>query len=205
VSREMIEILILAVIAGVVVMRLYAVLGRKTGSERPSVPPPSARGPAPAPVETGMAKPAPAAQPAPMPAGPAMPGFAEIAARDPAFEPNGFLGGAKSAYEMIVQAFAQADRETLRGLLTPRVFSSYDQALTQRAADGAPGPELVRLRSAEIVSAAMFGDLARVAVRFEAELAEGAHGLRDTKEKWTFERDVRDRNPNWFLAAVAQA
>jgi predicted lipid-binding transport protein (Tim44 family) len=205
VSNEMIQILVLAVIAGIVVMRLYTVLGRRTGSERPTAPPPSARGQAPAPVETGLGKAMAPQAPAPAATGPAIPALSEIAARDPAFEPANFVTGAKAAYEMIVQAFAQADRETLRGLLTPRVFASYDKALTARAAEGAPGPELVRLRQGEIVDATMNGDIARVAVRFEAELAEGAHGLRETKEKWTFERDLRDRNPNWFLAAVAQA
>jgi predicted lipid-binding transport protein (Tim44 family) len=205
VSNEMIQILVLAVIAGIVVMRLYTVLGRRTGSERPTTPPPSTRGQAPAPVETGLGKAMNPPAPAPAATGPAIPALADIAARDPSFEPAGFLTGAKAAYEMIVQAFAQSDRDTLRGLLTPRVFSSYDKALTARAAEGAPGPELVRLRLGDIVDATMNGDIARVAVRFEAELAEGAHGLRETKEKWTFERDVRDRNPTWFLAAVAQA
>jgi predicted lipid-binding transport protein (Tim44 family) len=106
---------------------------------------------------------------------------------------------------MIVTAFAKGDREALKPLLNPRVFEAYAKAIDERDATGGKGPELVRLKSAEIDDARMEGDVARVAVRFEAELAEGAYGLRDTKERWTFERDVRSRDPNWRLSSVAQA
>jgi predicted lipid-binding transport protein (Tim44 family) len=64
---------------------------------------------------------------------------------------------------------------------------------------------LVRLKSADIVDSSVAGDIVRVAVRFEAELAEGAAGIRETRERWTFERDSRSRDPNWLLSAVAQA
>lgn len=197
-SRELVEILILAAIAGVVVARLYSVLGRKTGAE----PPAHTRT---APIEAGAtAGPAPSipqpAAPAPV-SGP----VADIQAADPSFDAGHFLGGARSAYEMIVQAFASADRDVLRSLLTPRVFSSYDKALADREANGGQGPELVRLKSAEIVDGGVFGETLRVAVRFEAELAEGVAGIRETRERWTFERDARSRDPNWLLAGVAQA
>lgn len=197
-SRELIEILILAAIAGVVVARLYSVLGRKTGAE----PPAHTRT---APIEAGAtAGPAPTipqpAAPAPV-SGP----VAELQSADPSFDPGHFLGGARAAYEMIVQAFATGDRDTLRKLLTPRVFASYDKALTDREASGGQGPELVRLKSAEIIDGGVTGDTLRVAVRFEAELAEGVAGIRETRERWAFERDIRSRDPNWLLAGVAQA
>jgi predicted lipid-binding transport protein (Tim44 family) len=132
-------------------------------------------------------------------------GVAEIARADPSFDVGHFLTGARGAYELIVQAFANGDRNALRPLLTTRVFSSYDKAIGERETSGGKGPELVRLKSAELADAQLDGQIARVAVRFEAELAEGAHGLRDTKERWTFERDVSSHDPNWRLAAVAQA
>lgn len=206
-SREMIEILILAAIAAFVVARLYSVLGRRTGSERPTAPPPQAQRQAPAPAQFDTPiKPAPQAGPGPSPQPTfALPGIGDIAKADPGFDPSGFISGARAAYEMIVGAFAQGDRETLRGLLTPRVFNAYDAAITQRQASNGAGPELVRLKSAEIVDAALAGETARVAVRYEAELAEGVAGVRETQERWTFERDVRSRNPTWLLAGVAQA
>ena len=204
-SREMMEILGLAALALFVVMRLYAVLGRRTGSERPETPRPEAGRPVAAPVDAlpgPLAGPVPALTGAPSAAGG---GVADILRADPSFDVGHFLIGARKAYELIVQAFAAGDRDALRGLLTPRVYATYDAALTERAASGGKGPELVRLKTADLAEAELDGVTARVAVRYEAELAEGAHGLRDTKERWTFERDTSSRDPNWRLAGVAQA
>ncbi len=200
-SNQVFEILILAVVAAVVIGRLFSVLGQRRGSDGPAQP----TGPRPAPVEVGagaggMAAPIP---PVVAPQGGA--GVAAVMQADPAFDPGTFVEGARTAYEMIVQAFAAGDRAALQGLLNPRVFEAYDRAITERLASGGKGPELVRLKSAEVVDARMEGDVARVSVRFEAELAEGAYGLRETKERWTFERDVRSRDPNWRLSSVAQA
>jgi predicted lipid-binding transport protein (Tim44 family) len=124
---------------------------------------------------------------------------------DPSFDIEHFVVGARGAYDLIVNAFARGDREALKDLLTPRVYESYAAAITAREQSGEPGPELVRLKTAEIVDADLAGDTARVSVRFEAELAEGAHGVRDARERWTFERDVRSADPNWRLARVAAA
>jgi predicted lipid-binding transport protein (Tim44 family) len=88
--------------------------------------------------------------------------------------------------------------------LAPRVFDSYSAAMSKRD-QNEPGPELVRLKTAEIVDADLHGDKARVTVKFEAELAEGAHGVRDARERWTFERDVRSADPNWLLTRVQAA
>lgn len=198
-SSQVFEILILAVVAAVVIGRLFSVLGQRRGSEGP------APRQAPTPVEVG-AGPGGLATPIPTPAPPpGVPGVAGVMQADPGFDPGRFVEGARSAYELIVSAFATGDRAALQPLLNPRVFEAYDRAITEREASGGKGPELVRLKSAELADARMEGDVARVAVRFEAELAEGAVGLRETKERWTFERDVRSRDPNWRLSSVAQA
>lgn len=193
----MIEILVLAVLAGLVLVRLYQVLGRRTGAERPSQP---------APVQGELPRTQPGQRP-PMavPAGGGGDGLTDIARADPSFDPDYFLAGARSAYEIIVSAYAKGDREQLRSLLTPRVYESYATAIAAREAKGEKGPELVRLKTAELVEGLLDGETARVSVRFEAELAEGLHHLRDTKERWTFERDVRSPDPNWKLARVVQA
>ena len=200
VSNELIEILILAAVAGLVLARLYSVLGKRTGSERPSTPRPQ-----PAQGELRDLETKPQA-PAPVEAtGPAAYGLTEIQRADPDFDPGHFITGARSAYEMIVGAFGSGDRAVLQGLVTARVFSAYDKAIAEREQTGEPGPELVRLKSAEIADASLTDQIARVAVKFEAELAHGLHGLRDTMEKWTFERDIRSQDPNWLLARVSQA
>lgn len=192
----MIEILVLAFIAGFVLFRLYTTLGKRTGEERQEPAPAQGefpRGPVQAPA-------APLA-----PAGPAGEGVAAIERADPNFEAGYFLQGARSAYEMIVGAFAKGDRDALRGLLTPRVYDSYVAAIEAREAQNGVGPELVRLKTAEIAEAELSGDTARVVVKFETELAEGATGVRDARERWTFERNVRSGDPNWLLSRVQAA
>jgi len=199
VSQQVLEIVILAAVAVVVIGRLFSVLGQRRGAE----PPPAQ--PRPAPVEVGAGTASPPAQPQAPPAFSGPPGVAGVMQADPGFEPGRFLEGARAAYEMIVSAFAAGDRDALKQLLNPRVYETYARAIAEREASGGKGPELVRLKSAEIADARMEGDVARVAVRFEAELAEGDYGMRETREKWTFERDVRSRDPNWRLSSVAQA
>jgi len=196
----MLQILLLAFVAGFVLFRLYTTLGRRTGAQRPAEPTPQ---PAQGELPREQVKPAPAA--AAVGSGAVAERLGQIARVDPNFDVDHFAAGARGAYELIVAAFAKGDRETLRGLLTPRVYESYDAAIATREQQGGEGPELVRLRSAEVVDADLQGDTARVTVKFEAELAEGAHGVRDARERWTFERDVRSSDPNWLLSRVAAA
>ncbi|MBL8547235.1 MAG: Tim44 domain-containing protein [Hyphomonadaceae bacterium] len=194
----MIEFTVLAFIAGFVLFRLYTTLGKRTGEERVE--------PAPAPAQGELTRaPVDAPVAAPLSVGVAGEGVAAIERADPNFEASYFLQGARSAYELIVGAFAKGDRETLRGLLTPRVYDSYVASIDAREAQGGAGPEIVRLKSAEIADAELVGDTARVIVKFEAELAEGAYGVRDAKERWTFERNVRSSDPNWLLSRVQAA
>lgn len=194
----LIEILVLAFVAGFVLFRLYTTLGRRTGAERPVEPQP-AQGELPRQTQGQPAVAAPAAT------ANAGEGLMAIVRADPSFEVEHFLAGSRAAYELIVNAFAKGDRDTLRGMLSPRVFDSYAAAIAKREEKNELGPELVRLKSAEIVDAELQGDKARVAVRFEAELAEGAHGVRDARERWTFERDIRSSDPNWLLTRVQAA
>lgn len=197
-DQALIEYAVLAFIAGFVLFRLYTTLGRRVDSERPSPRPAPAQGELPS-EQNG-----PAPAPAPMAAGPAGDGLMAIVRVDPQFDVEHFVVGARAAYEMIIGAFAKGDREALAAMLTPRVFKSYVAAIDARQPNE-PGPELVRLKTGEIVDADLAGDTARITVRFEAELAEGAHGVRDARERWTFERDVRSNDPNWRLARVSAA
>jgi predicted lipid-binding transport protein (Tim44 family) len=197
-DQSLIEIAVLAAVAGFVLFRLYATLGRRTGAEPP---------PRPAPVQGPFGsdravtdRPLTGAATAP-----GSDGIAAIVRADSSFNAEQFLTGARGAYEIILTAYAKADRDALRTLLTPRVYESYMKALDERAAKNEQGPELVRLRNAELADADLTGSVARVTVKFEAELAQGATGIRDAREKWTFERDIRSNDPNWRLARVTAA
>ncbi|MFZ2030231.1 MAG: Tim44/TimA family putative adaptor protein [Vitreimonas sp.] len=199
-DQSTIEIVVLAFIAGFVLFRLYATLGRRTGAERPVAPHPA---PVQGPMPQGLTPSSPLPQA--FAGNPASEGVIAIVRADPSFDIAHFMNGAKGAYEIIVGAFAKGDRDALRNLLTPRVFDSYIAAIAAREAKGEPGPELVRLKSADLAGAELAGDTARVTVKFESELAEGAHGVRDAHERWTFERLIRTSDPNWRLARVAAA
>jgi predicted lipid-binding transport protein (Tim44 family) len=196
----MMELLILAFVAGFVLFRLYTTLGKRTGSERSEDPQPQ---PAQGRLPSEPAGAAPA-QPT-VSGGVAGEGLMAILRADPSFDVDHFISGARAAYELIVNAYARGDKEALRGLLAPRVFDAYAAAIAKRAESDHPVPELVRLRGAEIAFAELRDNTACVVVRFEAELAEGAHGVRDARESWTFERDVRSADPNWLLARVQAA
>ena len=198
-DQSLIQIVVLAFIAGFVLFRLYTTLGKRTGAE-PSQPRPQ-------PAQGALLAPDLRTPVAAAPAGAAFGGDGVMAIMrvDPHFDTAQFIAGARGAYDLIVGAFAKGDREALRPLLTPRVFEAYDAAITKRLAENGVGPELVRLKSTDLVDASLQGSVARVVVKFEAELAEGAHGVRDAREKWTFERDVRASDPNWRLARVSAA
>jgi len=195
---QILELLLLAALAVLALGRLYMELGKNSGSEQPQ----PQRGDA----ADGFAK-KPVLEPVrsrPFFTGPAADGLEAIALRDPLFDPDEFLAGAKQAYEMIVEAFADGDRATLRPLLEDDVYAAYDEAIRERS--GKFMTKIDRVRSAQIVSAEMRGDSASVTVRFEANLDTGDdHRFVDARENWTFERDVTIGDPNWRLASVAAA
>ena len=141
-------------------------------------------------------------------------GLAAVKARDPSFDLNHFLSGAKSAYQMIVKAFAEGDRNALRPLLSTQVMAGFDAAIAKREAEGRSEsiefqhPPRADLDKAELTA----GDLARMTVRFLAEFrarGKGPEGEsvddRRTAELWTFERNLKSRDPNWTLIHVDAA
>ncbi|WP_298469628.1 Tim44/TimA family putative adaptor protein [uncultured Erythrobacter sp.] len=209
----MLEIILLAMVAAFLGLRLYSVLGRRAEHEEESVPQ--------RPEENSMPPAAP--QPA-VPAAPArvvqmdgmMPaverGIREIASADSKFDLAAFLEGAKGAYEMVLEAFWNGDRETLRELCDDDVYEGFDGAITAREEAGEKlDNSLVRIEETRIHSASLDGKLARIAVLFVADIAavtrdkDGnviAGSLDDaieSRDVWTFSRNVIDRDPNWVL------
>lgn len=226
------NLLILA-IAVVIFLKLRSVLGRRTGNERPSRWPGP---PAPAKERTEKAEDGgnvitlprqgskgEAAEPA---AEPAWTGYAEagtplaqgiekIAAADPQFTPASFIEGAKLAYEMIVTAFAQGDKTSLKNLLSREVFEGFATAIDQRETAGETIEQrFVGIDRADIAAADLQNKRASVTVKFVSELISAtrdkagevidgdARNIREITDIWTFERDVSSRDPNWKLAAT---
>lgn len=200
-----IDLIILAAIAVFVISRLYAVLGQKTGAEPP------AHRMREAPVRQAEREEDTAAEADDRPriraafTGPAAAGMEAIAAVDSSFSPEDFTKGARRAYEMIVGAFADGDRDTLKTLVDDDVMEVYSEAIAERERTNAEPMRLVRLRQARIVEASVdASQMARVMVSFESELSDGDN-LRPAKEIWTFKRSLKNDNPNWLLDEVATA
>lgn len=203
----LIQMLVFAAVAAVLLVLLYNVLGKKVGrqpEDQPAVP--AQAGPD-APGEQPRAAWAPAMDPA------VAEGAAQLRARDPGFDPVRFLDGARQAYETIVRAYAAGDRETLRPLLANPVMASFEQGIAAREAEGrTETTELSHPPRADLDHAEAQGDLARARVRFLAEMRnESTHdGVstseeRRTAELWTFERRIGSGDPNWVLARVEAA
>jgi predicted lipid-binding transport protein (Tim44 family) len=146
--------------------------------------------------------------------GVALSGLAAVKARDPGFDVARFLAGARSAYEMIVKAYAAGDRALLRNLLGSSVMAAFDTGIAQREAEGRTEtveflhPPRADMEKAEVTAS----DIARVTVRFLAEFRSRTKGPegegvddRRTAELWTFERPLKSRDPNWMLVHVDAA
>ena len=199
-SNPVIEVLILAGVALFVLWRLYVALG-KGGDERPMQrpsPAPEQRKSAPEPSVPQARRAEPER---PSFTGPAAGGLEDIYNVDQSFTAEDFLRGAKAAYTMIVGAYARGDRAALRPLLDDDVYQAWDAAITERDASGERAFELLRIKRAEIDRAELEGSLARISVRYDAELGDG-ETTRTAREIWTFKRVVTADDPNWLLDDV---
>jgi predicted lipid-binding transport protein (Tim44 family) len=190
--------------------RLYAALGRREGHMgQPQSPDakPGKLG-----VEAGVSHLRPAFE------GPAAAGLERIAAFDKGFDPVDFLNGARAAYGLIVQAFADGDKNALRNLLAAPVYDRYSTAIDERVTRGEHvKTEIERIASTEIIDASHENALASVTVEFNAEIAtetldsddqrvSGDLGqLTNVRESWVFVRRTDSSDPNWVLSSVARA
>jgi predicted lipid-binding transport protein (Tim44 family) len=224
---QFLDIVIFAAIAVFLGLRLRSVLGRRTGNERqrdPFKPVPrdadareeSARDkviPLPDRTRPGV-EPAPQIDVTPAP-GAGIPGLAQIRSADPSFEPQGFLSGARAAFEMIIGAFAAGDAAALKPLLSDEVFDNFNGAIKARAkAKETLSTTLVGISSAEIIEAELQGRIAYVTVKFVSEqinVTKDADGqvidgdpaaIATITDIWTFSRNTRSRDPNWTLVAT---
>ncbi|HEY8003544.1 MAG TPA: TIM44-related membrane protein TimA [Phenylobacterium sp.] len=202
----MLELIIFAGLAAIVLYQLYAVLGRRVGRQPEDTPA--------APVTTTPLDRTLDAQGQAQDDGVALTGLAAVKAKDPGFDVSRFLTGAKAAYEMIVKAFAAGDRAKLRDLLAAPVMAGFDTAIAAREAENRTETvEFNHSPRADLEKAEVVGhDLARVTVRFLAEFRSRTKGPegegvedRRTAELWTFERHLKSRDPNWMLIHVDAA
>jgi predicted lipid-binding transport protein (Tim44 family) len=202
------EIILYAVLTLIVGAMLYSVLGKDAGhGSEQNIDPKDVLDK----LNVGQEgrKPEPAYE------GPGAKGIAAIQAADPGFTLAGFLDGAKAAYGMILEAFADGDKETLEGLLNADVKQAYFDAIDDRQAkELRQTTDLARLISADVIDAERLGKTGKIRILYLAELAtalidkngEIVDGDLDVlsriREIWTYERTLSSRNPNWILSSV---
>jgi predicted lipid-binding transport protein (Tim44 family) len=212
------DIILFAMVAGFLVLRLRSVLGRRTGNERRRDLFPRRAAPASDSVTTLVEPDKRVAKPAgdPSPADVVADGLNRIRRADAAFDPADFIEGARTAFEMVVAAFAKGDKTVLRPLLSDEVFQRFGAAIDERvAARETLETQIEKLDSVDIVEAGLAGRTAQVTLKvvshqinvtraMDGSIVDGAPGQPVEKtDYWTFVRDTRSTDPNWVLVATS--
>ena len=212
-------VVLLAMVALFLALRLYSVLGKRTGHEQQPL------------ARSADDRALPVTLPrAPEPAQAAMPvmnrnidpraeqGLRAVIAGEAGFDVAQFLNGAQAAYRMTLEAFWKGDEDALADLVEADVLGAFAEAIEQRRAAGQTlDNRLIRIESAKIVDAQVQGRDARITVRFDADIAaitrdaDGnviAGSLSDaveTHDVWTFARTLKSGDPNWKLIDTDEA
>ena len=216
--QQYFDIILFAMVAGFLVLRLRSVLGRRTGNERrrdlfvrrdrpvadkvPVIDEQGANGSMPAADTQAVDAVAE--------------GVNQIRRADPSFDASQFLEGVRIAFEMIVTAFASGDKAGLRPLLSDEVFQQFATAIDERAAAKETlETRILQLDSADISEAELLGRSAQVTAKLvshqinvtramDRSIVDGdpEHPIEKT-DYWTFARDTRSSDPNWVLVATS--
>lgn len=215
-----IDLILFAMVAAFLVLRLRSVLGRRQGFERPPQDqrPTGAVGPRPMGAEPEMQQAPPPASGTrhiiPDPRSPIGQGLMRIRGVDGSFDPARFLAGAEGAFRMIVDAFARGDRVTLRNLLGDEPYRGFEQEITRREqARETQRTEIRAMPEIAIESADIRGTVADIVVRFvsdqvsvtsaaDGSIVQGADAVAELTDIWTFQRDVANPDPAWRLVST---
>ena len=228
--------IIFLALAVLIFLRLRNVLGQRTGSERPPFDRAARNAVQGAPDSNIVSMPgkvmdqaplAPTAEVAPPsdrwkglaePDSALAQGLDAIAAQDSSFDPRHFLSGARSAYEMIVLAFANGDRRALRDLLSSEVYESFEAVIKDRERhEQKTETRFVSIDKAELVAAEQRDRTAQLTVRFVSQMISVTRDkagtivdgnpdrVADITDVWTFARDTTSRDPNWKLVGTGSA
>ena len=215
---QFLDIVLFAMVAAFLVLRLRSVLGKRTGHEQPRQDPMSQRNQD-AEAEGNVVEMPSRNRDAgfdPLadldPDDPLTAGIMNIRAADDTFDPGGFADGARGAFEMIVQAFAAGDRDNLQMLLSDDVYENFEAAIDERdEAEETLESTIIGIKSADVIEAGMDRQNAMVTVKF---VSEQVNVTRDSEDRivdgdpnqvteitdiWTFSRDTKSRDPNWKL------
>lgn len=215
---QFLDLIILAMIAGFIALRLRNVLGRRHGDEpRPSAE--ELKGPGGQPRdgerrhEAGRDQSETVVR---LEQDPALrKAFREILRQESWFDIDGFLDGARAVYPIILEAFWNGDRDALRPYLNDDVYQQFSEAIEAREQAGQRiEAKVMDLLEARITAADVKGDTAELTVGFTAEIVSVTRDAEDRivegtlsdtiqiKDVWTFERHLGSEDPNWALIAT---
>jgi predicted lipid-binding transport protein (Tim44 family) len=224
--------IILLAVAVAIFLKLRSVLGQRTGRERPPYDPYSARdamrgatndnvvtlpgrGPESAQKQADAAESPDRWKGITEPGTALAVGLDAIAGEDKTFDAKHFVAGARAAYEMIVLAYAEGDRRSLKNLLSREVYDGFEAAIRDRETKGETvETRFVAIDKSDITAAELRGRTAHVTVRFVSQLISvtrdkssnvidgNPEKVTDVTDVWTFARDLSSRDPNWKLVAT---
>ena len=227
-GMQFLDIILLAVIAAFLILRLRSVLGRRTGHDQPPKYDPfrdrqkdeSAedkviqlpdRADKTAAEDSDFEAQTAAATPVEQ-------GLTQIKLADRSFDVDAFVKGSSVAFEMIVAAFAKGDAKALRPLLSNDVFEDFAGAIKSReAANEVLETTLVGISQSDIIEAELQGKTAFVTIKFVSEqinVTRNAEGdvvdgdpsnVTSVTDIWAFARNTRSRDPNWTLVATGSS
>jgi predicted lipid-binding transport protein (Tim44 family) len=230
------------IVAALIFLNLRSVLGKRTGNEKPPYDPFTRKDTEQRPVPTPTAsddgkvitlprRTTSSAAPAEAPVAAdsryeeidnfALPGtelntaLRKVYDIDSSFSPKQFVEGARAAYEMIVMAFADGDRKTLKNLLSNEVYEGFNSAITEREKTGETVKStFVGIEKSEMKAAAVDGTEVTITMKMVTQLISAtynaagevidgnADSVAEVKDQWTFARDTRSRDPNWKLVST---
>lgn len=217
---QFLDIILFAMIAAFLVLRLRSVLGRRSGHERRPPDLVSQRKQDAAGNDNVVELPDRTKEAADdedfgteaESEDPLADGLTQIRIADSSFDPQEFLAGARTAFEMVVENFAEGNAKALRTMLNDEVFENFAAAIKQREEAGETlETTLIGIKNAETLEARMEGRTAFVTVKFvteqvnltrdkSGEVVDGDPSrVTDVTDIWTFARNTRARDPNWTL------
>ena len=142
-------------------------------------------------------------------------GMRDIRALDPSFNSEDFLVGARVAFEMVLNAYASGDTDTLKQLLSNDVYANFAKVIQDREQAGHVMEDtLVGIQAADILEAYCEGRVSHVTVKFvtdqinitrdeNGDVVEGIpNAVITVTDFWTFAHDAKSRDPNWTLVAT---
>ncbi|MEK6746419.1 MAG: Tim44/TimA family putative adaptor protein [Pseudomonadota bacterium] len=215
------DIVILALVAGFILLRLRSILGQKTDNDKPDFLQ-SSKINVIKDTDTIVQLSDKSLKPKPMVDidpylsalndSNVLQAIKDIKAKDPIFNATSFVEGAKMAFEMVFDAFAKGDKQTLSMLLSQEIYNDFLGHIEERERqENRQETTLLSVKVKEIFRADLDRNIARIAVRFESEqvtieraktgdiVSGDPSDVQHVIDEWVLERDITSKNPNWKI------